>query len=75
MGRTFSFSAPTPAIAAHPSCAWTRAPATWKPGAISNFPIARAFYYGSAKLSSDGKSYAFTFQRDLSTLYLVKGIK
>jgi Tol biopolymer transport system component len=38
-------------------------------------PDRAAFYYGSAKLSSDGKSYAFTFQRDLSTLYLVNGIK
>jgi Tol biopolymer transport system component len=38
-------------------------------------PDRAAFYYGSARLSSDGKSYAFTFQRDLSTLYLVNGIR
>jgi hypothetical protein len=31
-----------------------------------------ALFFGSARLSADGKSYAFSFQRDLATLYLVK---
>jgi serine/threonine protein kinase len=34
-----------------------------------------AQFRGSARLSGDGKSYAFSFQRDLSTLYIVKGVK
>jgi Tol biopolymer transport system component len=38
-------------------------------------PDQTAFFFGSARLSADGKSYAFTYQRDLSTLYLVNGIK
>jgi eukaryotic-like serine/threonine-protein kinase len=38
-------------------------------------PDRAAFFFGSARLSADGKSYAFSFQRDLSTLYLVNGIK
>jgi eukaryotic-like serine/threonine-protein kinase len=38
-------------------------------------PDRTAFFYGTSRLSADGKSYAFTFQRDLSTLYLVNGIK
>ena len=31
--------------------------------------------FGSIRLSSDGKSYAFSFQRDLATLYIVRGVK
>jgi Tol biopolymer transport system component len=38
-------------------------------------PDQTAFFFRSARLSGDGKSYAFTYQRDLSTLYLVNGIK
>jgi eukaryotic-like serine/threonine-protein kinase len=38
-------------------------------------PDRTAFFFGSARLSADGKSYAFTYQRDLATLYLVNGIK
>jgi len=34
-----------------------------------------ALYYGTARVSADGKSYAFSFQRDLATLYLLKGVK
>ena len=34
-----------------------------------------ALFFGSARLSADGKSYAYSFQRDLATLYLVKGVK
>lgn len=38
-------------------------------------PDPTAFFFGTAHLSADGQSYAFSFQRDLSTLYLVKGVK
>lgn len=38
-------------------------------------PDRAGFFYGPPRLSADGKSYAFTFQQDLSTLYLVNGIK
>lgn len=38
-------------------------------------PDRTAFFFGPARLSADGKSYAFSFQLDLSTLYLVRGIK
>ncbi|MGP0071233.1 MAG: protein kinase domain-containing protein [Bryobacteraceae bacterium] len=38
-------------------------------------PDRTGFFFGSARLSADGKSYAFTFQRDLATLYLVRGIQ
>ena len=31
--------------------------------------------YSLPRLSADGKSYAFSFQRDLATLYLVRGIR
>jgi len=30
---------------------------------------------GVARISGDGKSYAFSYQRDLATLYLVRGLK
>jgi Tol biopolymer transport system component len=30
---------------------------------------------GLARISGDGKSYAFSYQRDLATLYLVRGLK
>jgi Tol biopolymer transport system component len=32
-------------------------------------------FFGNMKLSADGKSYAFSFQRNLATLYLVNGVK
>jgi serine/threonine protein kinase/Tol biopolymer transport system component len=32
-------------------------------------------FFGSVKLSEDGNAYAFSFQRDLSTLYLVNGVR
>ena len=38
-------------------------------------PDATALFLGSVRMSADGKSYAFSFQRDLATLYLVKGVK
>ena len=38
-------------------------------------PDSSAFFVTSARLSADGQSYAFTFQRDLATLFLVKGIR
>jgi hypothetical protein len=34
-----------------------------------------ALFFGTARLSADGKSYAYSFQRDLAILYLVKGVK
>jgi hypothetical protein len=34
-----------------------------------------ALYYGQARVSADGTSYAFSFQRDLATLYVVTGVK
>ncbi|HXA67606.1 MAG TPA: protein kinase [Bryobacteraceae bacterium] len=34
-----------------------------------------ALFFGLARISADGKSYAYSFQRDLATLYLVKGVK
>lgn len=37
-------------------------------------PVGAFFHPGSAVLSADGKSYAFSFQRDLGTLYLIKGL-
>ena len=30
---------------------------------------------GLTRVSADGESYAYSFQRDLSTLYLVRGVK
>jgi hypothetical protein len=30
---------------------------------------------GLVRISGDGKSYAFSYQRDLATLYLVRGLK
>ena len=38
-------------------------------------PAKIAFFFGLAALSADGKFYAFSYQRDLETLYLVKGLK
>lgn len=38
-------------------------------------PDPTALFYGSVRISGDGKSYAFSFQRDLATLYLVSGVK
>ncbi len=38
-------------------------------------PDPTTLFYGSARVSADGKSYAFSFQRDLSTLYVVSGVK
>jgi Tol biopolymer transport system component len=38
-------------------------------------PEQTAFVFGLARISSDGKSYAFSYQRDLATLYLVRGLK
>jgi len=34
-----------------------------------------ALFFGTARISADGRSYAYSFQRDLATLYLVKGVK
>jgi len=38
-------------------------------------PDPTTLLYGLARISADGKSYAYSFQRDLATLYLVKGVK
>ena len=38
-------------------------------------PEGADFHAGSAVISADGKSYAFSFQRDFSTLYLMKGLR
>jgi Tol biopolymer transport system component len=38
-------------------------------------PDPTALLFNTARLSADGKSYAYSFQRDLATLYLVKGVK
>lgn len=34
-----------------------------------------ALFFGMARLSADGQSYAYSFQRDLATLYLVTGVR
>jgi dipeptidyl aminopeptidase/acylaminoacyl peptidase len=34
-----------------------------------------AYMFGQVCLTPDGKSYGFSYQRDLETLYLVKGVK
>ncbi len=38
-------------------------------------PDRSAFFFEDARLSADGQSYAFSYQRDSSTLYLVNGLK
>ncbi|HKW96403.1 MAG TPA: protein kinase [Bryobacteraceae bacterium] len=38
-------------------------------------PEPGAVFYSTVRLSADGQSYAYSFQRDLATLYLVKGVK
>jgi serine/threonine protein kinase/Tol biopolymer transport system component len=38
-------------------------------------PDTNTLFYSSARLSADGKAYAYSFQRDLATLYLVTGVK
>ncbi len=38
-------------------------------------PDRTALFFNSARVSADGQSYAFSYQRDLSTLYLVNGLK
>lgn len=38
-------------------------------------PDPTALFFGPVRISADGQSYAFSFQRDLATLYLVKGVK
>jgi Tol biopolymer transport system component len=38
-------------------------------------PDPGAFFRGLASLSSDGRSYAFSYQRDLATLFIVKGVR
>jgi Tol biopolymer transport system component/predicted Ser/Thr protein kinase len=38
-------------------------------------PEQTAVVTGIARISGDGKSYAFSYQRDLATLYLVRGLK
>ncbi len=38
-------------------------------------PEQTAVVFGLARISGDGKSYAFSYQRDLATLYLVRGLK
>ena len=32
-------------------------------------------FLGTGRLTPDGKSYGFSFQRDLATLYVVKGLR
>jgi hypothetical protein len=54
-------------------CVWIFAPGTRKIGDNLKLVEPAALFFGSARLSADGKSYAFSFQRDLATLYLVKG--
>jgi Tol biopolymer transport system component len=41
----------------------------------ARMPDPAAEFFGSVTLSADGKSYAFSFQRDLATLYVVDGVK
>ena len=38
-------------------------------------PDSMAAFYRSVALSADGQAYAFSYQRDLSTLYLVRGVQ
>ena len=38
-------------------------------------PEAGAYIFGSAKITPDGKYYAFSFQRDRAILYLFKGLR
>jgi eukaryotic-like serine/threonine-protein kinase len=38
-------------------------------------PDKTAFFFGSVVLSGDGRFYAFSYQRDLANLYVVKGLK
>ena len=38
-------------------------------------PDATASFFNKARLSADGKAYAVSFQRDLATLYIVRGVK
>jgi eukaryotic-like serine/threonine-protein kinase len=38
-------------------------------------PDPLASFFQSVALSGDGRAYAFSYQRDLSTLYLVKGVE
>lgn len=38
-------------------------------------PDSMAAFFQSVLLSRDGRSYAFSYQRDLATLYLVKGVQ
>jgi serine/threonine protein kinase/Tol biopolymer transport system component len=38
-------------------------------------PEPGAYFFNPMVLSADGKSYAFSYQRDLSTLYLATGLK
>jgi eukaryotic-like serine/threonine-protein kinase len=38
-------------------------------------PDRTAFFFDFARLSADGQFYAFSYQRDFSTLYLVNGLK
>jgi serine/threonine protein kinase/Tol biopolymer transport system component len=42
---------------------------------ILKVPEAGANFRRQARLSADGKSYAFSFQQDVTTLYLVKGVR
>jgi len=37
-------------------------------------PEPGAIFFGPVALSADGKSYAFSFQRDLAVLYLATGL-
>jgi hypothetical protein len=56
-------------------CVWIFAPGTRKIGDNLKLVEPAALFFGSVRLSADGKSYAFSFQRDLATLYLVKDVK
>jgi hypothetical protein len=38
-------------------------------------PDPMASLFPSVVLSADGQAYAFSYQRDLATLYLVKGVR
>jgi hypothetical protein len=52
---------------------------TWRelktPDPIAVFPDPIIAFFHSVVLSSDGQAYAFSYQRDLATLYLVKGVR
>ena len=52
---------------------------TWRelktPDPIAFFPDPIVAFFHPVVLSSDGQAYAFSYQRDLATLYLVQGLR